>query len=207
MHAKTFPQAIANLDQVFGRLRQAGLKLSPEKCTLFAKEVAYLGHVIGREGVKTDPGKVKAVEEWPVPSNIKQVQGFLGLCSYYQRFVAKFAEIARPLHRLTEKGTRFNWTRECNDAFLKLKGCLTSAPILAFPTDNGTFTLDTDVSQEGLGALLSQMQDGVERVIAYYSRTMSKPERNYCVTRKELLAMLSAMNHFHPYLYGQKFSG
>ena len=106
VHAKTFPQAIANLDQVFGCLRQAGLKLSPEKCTLFAKEVAYLGHMTGHERVKSNPGKVKVVEEWPIPSNIKEVRGFLGLCSYYRCFVAKLAEIARPLHRLTEKGTR-----------------------------------------------------------------------------------------------------
>ena len=120
--------------------------------------------------------------------------------------MAKFAEIARPLHRLTQKGTRFNWTRDYNDAFLKLKEYITSAPVLAFLTDNGTFTLDTDASQEGLGAVLSQTQEGVERVIAYYSRAMSRPERNYCVTRKELLAMLSAMNHFHPYLYRWKFS-
>ena len=122
VHDKTFSQAIANLDQVFGRLRQAGLKLSPEKCTLFAEEVANLGHVIGRQGVKTDPGKITAVEEWPVPTTVKQVRGFWGLCSYYRSFVANFAEIARPLHRLTEKGLRFNWTGECQEAFLKLKG-------------------------------------------------------------------------------------
>ena len=201
---------------MLGHLRQAGLKLSPEKCTLFAKEVACLGHVIGCEGVKTDPGKIKAVEEWPIPSNIKDVRCFFvakknicsffcGICFYDQRFVAKFAEIARPLHQLTEKGTRFNWTWECNDAFLKLKVCFTSTPVLAFPTDNGTFTLNRDVSLEGLGAVLSQTQEGVERVITYTSRAMSRPMRNYCVTRKELLAMLSAMNHFHPYLYGGNF--
>ena len=100
---------------------------------------------------------------------------------------------------------RFNWTGECQEAFLKLKGCLTSTPVLAYPTDDGMYTLDTDASQEGLGAVLSQTQEGVERVIAYYSRAMSRPERNYCVTRKELLAMLSAVSHFHPYLYGRKF--
>ena len=93
VHAKTFPQAIANLDQVFGRLRQAGLKLNLSKCTLFAKVATYLSHMIGHEGVKMDPDKIKAVEEWPVPHNIKVVQGFWGLCSDYWRFVAKLAEL------------------------------------------------------------------------------------------------------------------
>ena len=127
----------------------------------------------------------------------------MGLCSYYRRFVAKFADIARRLHRLTEKGSRFNWTGECHQAFLKLKGCLTTAPVIAYPTDDGMYTLDTDASQEGLGAVLSQTQG--ERVIACYSRAMSRPERNYCVTRKELLAMLSAVSHFHPTCTGGNF--
>ena len=92
----------------------------------------------------------------------------MGLCSYYRRFAAKFVELARPLHRLVEKGTRFTWTKKCQDTFVKLKGCLTSTPILAYPTGDRIFHLDMDASQEGLGAVLSQAHEGVERVITYY---------------------------------------
>ena len=103
VHAKTFNQTITNFDQLFECLRQAGLKLSPNKCALFAKEVSYLGHVISRERDRTNPVRVRVVEEWPVPRNFKEVWGVLGRCSYYQLYVAKFVEISRPLHRLIEK--------------------------------------------------------------------------------------------------------
>ena len=205
VHAPTFEQAAKNLVEVFRRLRGAGLKLNPGKCEIFRKEVVYLGHVVNENGVATDPMKAVAVKEWPTPSNVREVRGFLGLCSYYRKFVANFASIARPLHQLTEKGAKFVWSENCTKAFNHLKQRLIEAPVLAYPAETGQFILDTDASQGGLGAVLSQVQQGVERVIAYYSRALSKPERNYCVTRKELLALLSAVGHFHPYLYGREF--
>ncbi|KAG8172455.1 hypothetical protein JTE90_004429 [Oedothorax gibbosus] len=113
--------------------------------------------------------------------------------------------IARPLHRLTEKQQKFTWTPECDEAFDHLKSVLTSAPILAYPEPDKMFILDTDASKEGIGAVLSQEVDGKERVIAYFSKSLSKPERNYCVTRKELLAIVKAVEHFHHYLYGRRF--
>ncbi|GBN48060.1 Transposon Ty3-G Gag-Pol polyprotein, partial [Araneus ventricosus] len=189
----------------FKRLQNANLKLSPKKCRFFQKEVTYLGHVISAEGVKTDPGKIKAVVDWPRPETIHDLRSFLGLCTYYRRFVKNFSTIARPLHKLTETKSNFNWTEECEKSFNSLKQALTSSPILTYPRTNKDFILDTDASNEGIGAVLSQNIGNEERVIAYFSKSLGKPERNYCVTRKELLAIVKSIEHFHHYLYGQKF--
>lgn len=202
---KTFEDHLHNLRKVFKKLREANLKLSPSKCNLFRHEVRYLGHIISREGIKTDPEKINAVQRWPAPKDVHQLRSFLGLCTYYRKFVKDFSRIARPLHKLTEAKQKFSWTDECDIAFQKLKSLLTENPILTFPQPDKPFILDTDASKEGLGAVLSQDIDGQEPVIAYFSKSLSKAERNYCVTRKELLAIVKAVEHFHPYLYGRKF--
>ncbi|GFU37554.1 retrovirus-related Pol polyprotein from transposon 412 [Trichonephila clavipes] len=113
--------------------------------------------------------------------------------------------IARPLHTLTEAKQKFIWTVDCNNVFNKLKDALISTPILAYPEIGKQFILETDASHESIGAVLSQDINGQERVIAYFSKCLSKPERNYCVTRKELLTIIKAVEHFHPYLYGRRF--
>ncbi|GFT11289.1 retrovirus-related Pol polyprotein from transposon 412 [Trichonephila clavipes] len=158
-----------------------------------------------KEGVRTDPEKVSAVKNWKRPENLRELRSFLGLCTYYRKFVKGFSNIARPLHKLTESKQKFQWTKECEDSFLQLKEALTSSPILIYPQPDKPFILDTDASNESVGAVLSQEIDGQERVVAYWSKCLSKPERNYCVTRKELLAIVKAIEHFHHYLYGQKF--
>jgi transposase InsO family protein len=204
--ADTFEQHVERLGEVLRRVHEAGLKVSAKKCNFFQEKVAFLGHVVSAEGVCTDPAKVEAVEKWPQPQNVHHVRSFLGTCSYYRRFIKGFAGIAKPLHQLTEKVADFRWTSECQQAFEKLKQLLTSAPILGYPSTESPFVLDTDASGFGLGAVLSQVQDGEERVISYYSRTLNKAERNYCVTRRELLAIVEAVKHFHHHLYGFHFT-
>ncbi|GFX54427.1 retrovirus-related Pol polyprotein from transposon 412 [Trichonephila clavipes] len=157
------------------------------------------------QGVRTDPEKVSAVKNWKRPENLRELRSFLGLCTYYRKFVKGFSNIARPLHKLIESKQKFQWTKDCEDSFLQLKEALTSSPILIYPQPDKPFILDTDASNESVGAVLSQEIDGQERVVAYWSKCLSKPERNYCVTRKELLAIVKAIEHFHHYLYGQKF--
>ena len=203
--SKTFEEHISNLDQVLQRLREANLKLSPKKCTLLQSQVTFLGHVVSKDGIATDPEKIRSVTEWPVPKNVKQVRSFLGLCSYYRRYVKHFSNLARPLHRLTELDRQFVWNEECQKAFESLKLALTTAPILGYPSSDGPFVLDCDASNEGVGAVLSQVQDDQEKVIGYFSKTLSRPKRHYCVTRKELLAVVLSILHFHHYLYGRKF--
>ena len=164
-----------------------------------------MGHIVSGEGVAVDPAKIEVVQQWPTPVNKQQLRSFLGLCSYYRRYVRNFGDIAKPLTRLTEEGRAFSWNDECQEAFDALKKELTSAPILGYPIPEGKFILDTDASEHGIGGVLSQLQDGQERVIGYFSKTLSKPERNYCVTRRELLAVVKSVEHFYKYLYGTRF--
>ncbi|KAI3373156.1 hypothetical protein L3Q82_006487 [Scortum barcoo] len=204
-HAADFDSALANLRDVFFAIRKAGLRLHPRKCHLFRRETSFLGHVVSAAGVSTDPAKVTAVRNWPVPRNIGELRSFLGLASYYRRFVRDFATTASPLHRLTQKGQVFQWGEDCAQAFAQLRTALTEAPVLAYPDPCRPFIVDTDASNVGLGAVLSQEGEQGEQVIAYFSRSLSRPERNYCVTRRELLAVILSLRHFRPYLYGQRF--
>lgn len=203
VYGRTIEDELERLRVVFQRLREAGLKLKPSKCHLFCRSVQYLGHVVSAEGVSTDPEKVEAVRNWITPTSVSELRSFMGLASYYRRYVKGFAEIARPLHQLMEKNRRFEWTSECQSAFEQLKERLTTSPILAYPEPDGQMVLDTDASNFAVGAVLSQIQNGQEKVIAYASKTFKKAERNYCVTRKELLAIVIFLKHFRQYLYGR----
>lgn len=205
VHSKGFEEHVVHLREVFSRLRAANLKLNPMKCTFLQREVSYLGHVVSAEGVRTDPVKIKSVLEWERPHNKTQVRSFIGLCAYYRKFIKDFSTIARPMHKLMEHHTPFVWDEDCDRAFQCLKQKLIEAPVLAYPRDDTDFVLDTDASYCGIGAVLSQVQDGKERVVAYYSKSLSKAERNYCVTRKELVAVNKAVQHFHHHLYGRHF--
>ena len=194
---------IANLRKVWSRLSQAGLRLKPSKCKLFQKEVKYLGYVVSPEGIATDPEKVNAIRAFPQPSDLKSLRSFLGLASYYRRFIPQFSVVSGPLFALTRKDTPFRWDDRCQTAFDKLKSSLTESPVLSFPQFSQDFRLETDASGEGLGAVLSQEQeDGSIRPIAYASRTLQPHESNYGVTELEALAVVWAVRHFRQYLYG-----
>ena len=173
----SFDQHLSNLQQVLERLKQAGLKIHPTKCQFLQRDVAFLGHIISPNGIAPDPAKTCKVEQWPIPSSRVEVQQFLGLADYYQRFVENFAPHARPLHQLTEKISTFKWTVECQAAFDHLKKCLTTAPTLNW---SQPFTIDTDASDTGIGAVLSQVDnEGVEHVFVYACRVLTKSKRNY----------------------------
>ena len=202
---KTFEEASENLECVFSRLRAASLTLKPKKCNLFQRKVAFLGHVVSEAGVQCDPEKISAVKEWEVPHTVTGVRSYLGFCNYYRRYVKSFAQVASPLTTLTQKNKPFVWTPHCQESFETLKSLLTESPILAYPTqgEGDKFILDTDASNFGIGGVLSQIQDGKERVIAYASKTLSRTQRKYCTTYKELLAVVTFMKHFRHYLLGQ----
>ena len=168
--------------------------------------MTFLGHTISENGVGTSPDKIDSIKNWPTPTTAKQAKSFISLASYYRSYVRQFATIAKPIHQLAEKERPFKWTTECELAFQTIKEALCSAPLLAFPTETDPFIIDTDASGVGQGAVLSQLQNGEEKVISYFSRCFSKSERNYCVTRREFLAVVMAVKHFHHYLYGNKFT-
>lgn len=174
---KSFIEHIDNLKKVFNRLKKENLELNPGKYLLFCKEVKFLGHLVCANGISTDLKKVQAVRGWPTPRTVKEVRSFLGLYSYYRKFIKDFAEIAKPLHYLTEKRNQFLWTEKCGSVFSCLKEKLVTSTILAYPREESLFVLDTDACDVGRGAVLSQIQDSTEKVIAYFSRYLSKPER------------------------------
>lgn len=201
---KSFEDQMENLKLVIERIRKANLTLNPKKCQLFNTKVKYLGHMISGDGIETDPDKTESIRTWPQPTNKTELRSFLGLATYYRKFVKHFSSIAQQLHKLTEADVTFEWSSKCEEAFKTLKEKLTSSPILAYPEIDKPYILDTDASNAGVGAVLSQVQDGQERVVAYFSKTLNRAERNYCTTRKELLAIVKAVSHFHCYIYGQE---
>ncbi|HSN24248.1 MAG TPA: RNase H-like domain-containing protein, partial [Methylomicrobium sp.] len=134
-----------------------------------------------------------------------ELRSFVGLASYYRDHIRSFASIARPLHVLTRKGARFEWTETQETAFNQLKDLLTSAPVLSAPMDTGTFILDADSSNEAVGVVLQQVQDGKERVIAYASRCLDNAERSYCTTRKELLAVIYGLKKYRQFRLARSF--
>ena len=202
----TVSQMVERLSEVFERLAGAGLKLKAKKCSLFVKKCTFLGHIVSEQGVETDPEKIEAVQNWPTPTDKTAVRAFVGLGSYYRKYVPGFAKICRPLHRLAEIHSEFVWSEECEESFVKLKGLLTQAPVLAHPLPDDPFLLDTDASNFAIGAVLSQIQNGCEKVIAYSSKALNRPETNYCVTRKELWSVVYNVQHFRQYLYGRHFT-
>ena len=187
------------------RVRDAGLKLKHKKCELFTQEMLYLGFRVNGEGVKPDPGKIKAVTEWPLRFTVTDVRSFLGFANYHRRFIKNFAKIAKPLQFLTNKGQRFTWGPSQQLDFSTLKTLLTTCPMLNHPLPDIPFILDTDASAFGLGGVLSQKVDGVERVTAYASNALSKSEMNYCTTHRKLLAVIRMTAKFRHYLWGRQF--
>ena len=192
---------------IFSRLRDAGLKVKPQKCQIFRKEAPFLCHVISEEGVAADPSKVDAVTKWFVPLTKTELCCFLALASYYRQFIENFAAVASPLHHALTVGNEktFVRTTACDRAFSELKNCLVDAPALCYPRFDEEFILDTNASDFGTGAVLSEIQDGEEKVIAYASRTLSKSERNYSVTKRELLALVFYSQHFRHYFVWTTF--
>ena len=187
---RNFDEHMQNLEKVFDRLDEVNLKVKAKKCSFFKEEVKFLGHVVSARGIQTDPGKAESIRNAARPTNISELRSFIGLVSYYRKFIKDFANIARCLHALTKKGMKWEWTEECDHAFHTLKQKLVSAPILGYPDpEGGNFILDTDASNSAIGCVLSQIQGDSEKVIAYGSRALSTAECNYCVTRKEMLSL------------------
>ena len=223
-----------HIDLVFSRLKEFHLKIKPKKCHFFDTSVLFLGHVLSSEGISTNPEKVDKVWDWPIPTNAKEVNSFLGLASYYQRFIPKFAKIAQCLHELVgptsnkhkkskgqmkgkltaspkmSKPKEFQWMPEHQQAFDALKDAIVTAPVLGYPDFNREFMLETNVSLQRLGPVLSQQDEtGKLHVIAYASLSLHPSERsmhNYSSAKLELLALKwVVMEKFHDYLLGPKF--
>ena len=203
--ALNFNKHLDRLEEVFKRLSEAGLKMKPSKCELFKTQVLFLGNLVSRAGLSPNPKTVEAVLSWKVQSTVKEIQSYMGLCSYYRQYTENFSHIAAPLTRLMKKNVKFIWDESCQIAFETLKEKLCSSPIVAYTKPGLKYILDTDASDVGICAVLSQVQDGKERVIAYASKKLKAQQQRYSVTRCELLAVITFMNYFRHFLLGQKF--
>ena len=198
---------VRHLQQVFERLRAWGLHLHHGKCKFFHDTLAYLGHMIVPGGLGVQMAKVEALNKIPIPRDVPRLRAFLGLANYYRRFVRNFSVIAKPLTQLTRTGQDWKWEPAQDAAFEALKKALGSAPVLRRPDTRRPFQLHTDWSMLGLGAVLTQKDDdGKEYVIAYASRSNNDAEAKYSSYEGECLAVVWAVAHFRPYLYGQSFT-
>lgn len=201
----TIKHHLKNLQEVFKKLRFYNLKLNPAKCNFFCSDVTYLGHHISAEGIQPDKSKYSVISNYPTPKNADEVRRFVAFCNYYRRFIPYFSDLAAPLNKLLKKNIKFEWTLQCDEAFVSLKEKLLSPQILKFPDFSKTFILCTDASKIACGAVLSQLHGEIELPVAYASRTFTKGEQNKATIEQELLAIHWAINHFRPYLYGRRF--
>lgn len=201
----SFEEHVQHLHTVFSRARAYDAKFHPGKCEFLPEQLHALGHVVTREGVLPNENKVDALRNMPAPTDRTTVRSFLGLASYYRRFIQGFAAIALPLTELTRKSVPWHWDGPQQAAFEALKERLSSAPVLVRPDFSLPFTLATDWRPGAVGAVLSQPVDGLERVIAYASQTLLKSQLSWSATDGECWAVIWAVKHFRPYLYGRHF--
>ena len=191
------------LKSVLERLRAAYLTAKPKKCRFGMEETLYLGHVIGGGHVKPELSKVQAVKNYPVPTNKSDIHSFLGLVGYYRKFIPNFASISDPLSDLTKKTvSKIVWTNEYEKSFNKLKEVICSEPVLRSPNHDKQMILQTDASNRGRGAVLSQVDDnGEEHPIVYISRKLLPREEQYSIVEKECLAIVWAVKTLNIYFW------
>ena len=189
----------SHLQAVLKRCKDIGLTLNKDKCRFNVPEVTYLGHTISADGVAPDKEKVRAISEMPPPDDKKGVERLLGVVNYVRKFIPDMATVTKPIRDLLRKDVQFNWSFEHDEAFKKLKGLLSAAPVLAFYNVKKPVTVSCDASQFGLGAVL--LQEG--QPIAYASRALTDTECRYAQIKKELLAVVFGLEKFNQYVYGK----
>lgn len=196
---------LKNLRDVFGMCRKYSLKLHPDKCSFFCREVTFLGHKCTDKGILPDDSKFSIIKNYPTPKNGDEAKRFVAFCNYYRRFIPNFAESSRHITRLSRKNVAFEWSKECENSFNYLKNQLLSPRILQYPDFQKQFCITTDASKHACGAVLSQECNGIQLPVAYASRSFTKGESNKSTIEQELAAIHWAIQYFRPYIYGKKF--
>lgn len=204
----TFERHLHILRELSLRLRKAGLTISGKKSSFCMRQLRYVGYLLTEDGLSPDPGKISAVLDYPVPTNVKETRRFMGMAGWYRRFIQDFSTVSAPITELlkTKTKSKFHWTPEAQTAFDALKTQLVQAPILANPDFTQPFTIQTDASDTGVGAILTQGEKEAERVIAYFSKKLTRTQRAYMVTERECLAVILALEKFRPYIEGTAFT-
>jgi len=201
LDSQSFEEHVQHLRMVFLWLRADKWKLKLSKCSFAQESISYLGHVISAAGLANDPSKIQAVVDWPTPTSVKELRGFLGLAGYYRKFVRNFGIVAKPLTGLLKKDQLFVWTPSHDQAFQLLKEALCSAPVLALPDFAKPFHIDTDASGAEVGAVLHQ--DG--HPLAFLSKPLCPRNQGLTVYEKEYLALLMAVDKWRHYLLHAEF--
>jgi hypothetical protein len=203
--SSTPEEHLEHLEKVFTLLEQYNLRLNGKKCHFGQTKVKVLGFIVGEGSVSQDPEKTTAIVDRAPPSNVRELRSFLGLSGYYRRFIKDYAKICVSFYGMLKKEAPFNWTEECQAAFVELKKRLTEQPVLALPDLSRDFILHTDASGLAIGAVLAQKYEDGEHVIAYASKLLKNAQINYGITEKECLAVVWSVNFFRVYLHGPKF--
>jgi hypothetical protein len=204
LFSRTIEEHAERLGNVFDQFKRANHLLQPIKCKFAQAELKYLGYIVSRDGLKACPEKPEAIRQFHAPKNVKEIRAFLGLAGFYRKLVRNFATIVKPLTELTRKDVPFNWGQDQQKAFDQLKDAVFKfhAGLSGFHqgiyADNGRFSL-------AVWAILSQIQDGVERPISFGSRQLGQAEKNYSTSELELLALVRVSRYYRSYLLGRRF--
>lgn len=203
----TFEEHLEVLRKVAQKLREAKLQINTEKSRFCMSRIVFLGYVIDRDGIQPDPERVRPITELPSPKTVRDVRRLIGMAGWYRRFIHNFSSITAPISDLIKKSKeKVVWTDEAENAFIQLKTALISAPILATPDFTLPFQVECDASDLGMGAVLTQIQNGEEKVIAYMSKKLTATQQKYHVTERECLAVITAIEKFRQYIEGVKFT-
>ena len=200
VYSKSLEEHVQHLTMILQKMRDHQLFAKRSKCVFGTTHVEYLGHIISAQGVATDPTKVNAMKNWPVPTNVKQLRGFLGLTGYYRKFIKNFAGLSRPLTQLLKKNS-FKWSDEAQVSFQSLKTAMIQAPVLSLPDFTKPFEVETDASGSGIGAILQQ--NG--HPIAYLSKALAPKHQTLSTYEKEFLAVMLALEKWRGYLLDRHF--
>lgn len=210
--SESFEEHIKGLNRVYSKLKSANLTVNIEKCSFCRPSLKYLGYIVDKYGLRTDPEKVACIADYQMPLRLKELRRFLGMTSYYRRFIQNFAKIAAPLHDLTKTKTKskykvLRWNEKAILAFEELKEAMIKAPVLKTPDFSVKFLVQCDASDHSIGAVISQKDadSNEDRPIAFVSRKLRGAELNYTTTEKECLAVIFAIEKFNQYIEGVKF--
>ena len=206
IYSKTLEDHQRHVRRVLDALREQKLYAKESKCEFFKHEVEFLGHNVGRDGVRMMEDKVQAIREWPTPRSVRDVRAFLGTAGYYRKFIRDFSAIAAPLSELTKDSVKFEWAAPHESAFVQLKAAIVQGPVLILPDPSLPFVVHTDASGFAVGAVLQQDQGKGLQPIAFLSKKMADAETRYPVHEQELLAIIQALSAWRHYLHGSKFA-
>jgi hypothetical protein len=200
----TLDQTLNSWEKHLGKIVNAGLKCKPRKCKILPDKLEFLGHVLSADGITADTSKIDKIRQWPMPAARVEMQSFLGLCNYYHKYIAKYAEAAKPRYAAT-KDLHITATPELIADFNRMKGMMCAIPLVRLPNPDKPFILTTDASTIAVGAELSQSDENGEYPVLWFSHTLNSAQRNYSTYERELFAAVLACDAFHVFLLGRQF--